>query len=154
VLLIVAIVVAAVIAAGSHAAKSTAEREFEHLDLFGAWAPNCAEAASPDNPHVVVVRGDKGYVIEQNEFGAGYEINRYLIVAARHISGHRLAIDALFQQDDNEPQQQLIVIEFGREGGKRTRHTVFTGTGNGPPLVKDGVAVAVGKPTPVLNKCD
>jgi hypothetical protein len=31
---------------------------------------------------------------------------------------------------------------------------VFTAMGNGPPLVNDGVAVAAGKPTPLLNKCD
>jgi hypothetical protein len=66
------------------------------------------------------------------------------------MSGRRLAVDALFQQGEAEPQRQMIVMRIKQQ----TRRTVFTAMGNGPPLVNDGVAVAAGKPTPLLNKCD
>ncbi len=143
-------VLAVIFVASAAAAKLSTAREFERLDLFGAWAPNCTGAPTPDNPHVLVARGERGFVLEQDEFGSAYEINRYLIVAARRLKGHELAVDALFQQGDAEPQHQLIVMRVE----SRTRRTMFTGAGDEPPLVKDGVAVAIGKPTPTLNKCD
>ena len=137
-------------AAAVFAAASPAQRIYRAFGLFGTWAPNCAEPASPDNPHVEVVSGDKGLVLEQDDFGTGYEVNRYLIVAARRMNNREVAVDALFAQGSAEPRRQLIVMRVERG----TRRTMFTGTGDGPPLVKDGVAVANGKPTPQLNKCD
>jgi hypothetical protein len=90
-------------------------------------------------------------VLDQHDFGPGCEVNRYVIVAARRMSsGHRLALDVLFQQADNEPQRQLIVMRVE----SRTRRTMFTGSADEPPRVKDGIAVVVGKPTPLLVKCD
>jgi hypothetical protein len=77
-------------------------------------------------------------------------VNRYLIGAAGSMRGHRLAVDALFQQGEAEPQRQLIIMRIAGH----TRRTLFTGLGEGEPLVKDGIALANGKPTPVLNKCD
>ena len=147
---VAAAVGAALFAAAAVAATSTAARVYRELGLFGTWAPNCAEPASPDNPRASVVNGDDGVVLERDDFGEGYEVNRYLIVAARRVKGHEVAVDALFAQGGAEPRRQLIIMRV--EHG--TRRTTFTGTGVGPPLVKDGVAAANGKPTPQLNKCD
>jgi len=146
-----AVIVAILMLFATPAAEAASlERTFEAAGLFGTWAPNCAEKPSPDNPRVTVARGRKGTAIERDEFGPDYEVNRYLMVAVKSMGDHRLAIDALFQQSGAEPQRQLIVVEVKA----RTRRTLFTGTADEPPRVKDGIAVAVGKPTPTLNKCD
>ncbi len=144
-----AIVCAAVFAGAAAARTSSVAREYRHFGLFGTWAPNCGQGASPDNPRVTVGL-EAGAVLEKDEFGDGYERNHYLIVAARHIDARRLAIEALFAQGDAEPQRQLIVMRVEN----RTRRTLFTGAANEPPLVKDGIAIALGKPTPTLTKCD
>jgi len=146
---VAAVAGAAFFAAAAVAAPSAAVRIYRELRLFGTWAPNCTEPASPDNPHVSVVNGDNGMVLEQDDFGEGYEVNRYLIVAARRMKGHQVAVDALFAQGSAEPQRQLIIIRV--EHG--SRRTMFTGTAEAPPLVKDGIAAANGQPTPRLNKC-
>lgn len=141
---------AALFAAAAVAATSPAARIYRNLGLFGTWAPNCGAPASPDNPHVNVVSGDKGLVLEQDDFGADYEVNRYLIVAARRMKNRQLAVDALFAQGRTEPQRQLIIMHVA----DKRRRTMFTGTADAAPLVKDGIALANGKPTPQLNKCD
>jgi hypothetical protein len=137
--------------AGSAVAKpSSPAHEFRHFDLFGLWASNCGEAPSPDNPRVTVGNGPQGVVFEQDQFGPDYEVNRYVIVAAKRMSHRRLALDALFQQGDAEPLPQLIIMQIEN----RTRRTLFTGGADEPPRVKDGIAVAIGKPTPLLTKCE
>jgi hypothetical protein len=137
--------------AGTAAAKSPGvERLFNEFGLFGAWAVDCAAAPSLDNPHVDIGKAKPGAVLEQHDFGPGYEPNRYVIRAARRLSGHRLAIDALFERAGAEPQRQLIVLTI--EG--HSRRTIFTGTEDEPPRVLNGIAVANGAPTPTLKKCD
>jgi len=148
---IAAVIALATMVAGSAAAKpSSPAREFRHFDLYGLWASNCGEAPSPDNPHVTVSAGRKGMVLEEDEFGRDYEVNRYAFVAVKRMSGRRIALDALFKQGEAEPQPQLIIMQIERG----TRRTLFTGSTDEPPRVKDGIAVAIGKPTPLLNKCD
>ena len=145
-----AIALAAIFATGAIAKPSSAVREFRHFNLFGIWASNCREAPSLDNPRVTVGSGGQGMVLEVDEFGPDYEVNRYVIVAAKRMSGRRIAVDALFQQGDAEPQPQLIIMRIEN----RTRRTMFTGGADEPPRVKDGIAVAIGKPTPLLTKCE
>ena len=144
------------IAAGSaeggaaEAHTTSAEILFHTFDLFGAWAPNCKAAASLGNPHVEVGMPQPGMVLEQHDLGPDYAHNRYVMLSARRESRSRLAVEALFQQGDSEPQHQHIVF---RIVGK-TRRTLFTATAGEPPRVKDGIAVAVGKATPLLRKCE
>jgi len=131
------------------AQQPSAATLYQEFDLFGSWAPNCAAAPSLDNPHVTVAANGL-HVLERDDFGSGYETNRYDIVAAKRMDRDRLAVDVWFAQAGAAPQRQLIIIRIE----KHTRRTMFTGTADGPPRVKDGIAVAAGKPTPVLNKCD
>ena len=148
---IAAAIAVVVIFAGPAAAKApSVERLFNELGLFGVWAGDCAAPPSLDNPHVSVGMPQPGAVLEQHDFGSGYESNRYAIRAARRLSGHRLAIDARFERAGAEPQRQLIVmtVEAGR------RRTIFTGTEDAPPRVLNGIATANGAPTPTLKKCD
>ena len=123
---------------------------FHTFDLFGAWAPNCKAAASLDNPHVEINLPQPGMVLEQHDLGPEYAHNRYVMLSARRESRSRLAVEALFQQGESETQRQHIVFLVA---GK-TRRTLSTATEGEPPRVKDGIAVAVGKPTPLLRKCE
>jgi hypothetical protein len=129
---------------------TSAEILFHTFNLFGAWAPNCKAAASPDNPHVEIGLPQPGMVLEQHDLGPAYAHNRYVMLSARRESRSRLAVEALFQQGQSEPQRQHIVF---RIAGK-TRRTLFTETEGEPPRVKNGIAVAAGKPTPLLVKCE
>jgi hypothetical protein len=145
-----AIAVMALFAGAAAARAPGVERLFNEFGLFGAWAVDCAATPSLDNPHVDIGKPQPGEVLEQHDFGPGYEPNRYVIRAARRLSGHRLALDASFERAGADPQRQLIVmtIEAGR------RRTMFTGTEDAPPRVLNGIATANGAPTPTLTKCD
>jgi hypothetical protein len=146
----VAIAVTVIFAASAAARPSSAVREFGHFNLFGTWAPNCSEAPSPDNPRVTVSRVEQGRVLEQHDFGPDYETNRYVVVTARRIGRDRLAVEAMFEQGDAEPQRQRIILRVERH----RRRTLFNGSEGEPPRVKDGIAVAAGTPTPLLVKCE
>ena len=139
------------LAAAAAANAGRVERLFNELGLFGVWAAIARRAASPDNPHVSVGMPQPGAVLEQHDFGAGYEPNRYAIARrARLVGPSPRARCAVSSRAGAEPQRQLIVmtVEAGR------RRTMFTGTGDEPPRVKDGIATANGAPTPTLKKCD
>jgi hypothetical protein len=145
-----AIALMAVFSGTVAARPMSAERLFHEFGLFGVWATDCAAAPSIDNPHVSVGMPQPGAVLEQHDFGPDYEPNRYVIVAARRLRDRRLALDALFEQDDAEPQRQLIIMHVENH----TRRTMFTGTGHESPRVLNGIATATGTPTPVLKKCE
>lgn len=156
-----AAVVLALVMAGTAAAKSSpampnsgepssAERLFRAFDLFGNWAPDCKQNASPDNPHVGISLPETGIVLEQHDLGPAYAHNRYIILSARRSGRERASVEALFQQGGAEAQRQHLV--FLIRG--RTRRTMFTQTQGEPPRVKDGIALANGKPTPLLKKCE
>jgi hypothetical protein len=145
-----AIAVMAIFAGTAAARAPSLEHLFNEFGLFGVWAIDCAAAPSLDNPHVDVSKPQQGAVLEQHDFGPGYEPNRYVIRAARRLSGHRLALDTRFERAGAEPQRQLIVMTV--EGN--SRRTMFTGTEDAPPRVLDGIATANGAPTPTLKKCD
>ena len=137
-------------AAAAAAAKApTAVSLFRQFGLFGNWAPNCKEAASPDNPHVSITEPKEGVVLEQHSLGPDYEPNNYAMLSARRVGRDELAVEALFQHGKSEPVRQQIVFRIR----DRSRRTMFTATEGEPPLVKDGIAVAVDKPTPLLEKC-
>ena len=145
-----AIAVAVLWTAAAAAKPADTVSLFREFGLFGVWAVDCAGPSSPDNPHVSVRMAEAGSVLESHDFGAGFEANRYSIVAARKLSGTRLALDALFEQGSTEPQRQLIIVSVTRAG----RRTMFTGSGDDPPRVKDGIATATGTATLLLKKCE
>ena len=147
---LVVIAVAVLWAAAAAAKPGDVVSLFNEFGLFGVWAVDCAGAASPGNPHVSVSMPKAGRVLERHDFGADFEANRYAIVAARKVAGHRLALDALFAQGAAEPQRQLIIVSVTKEG----RRTMFTGSVDEPPRVKDGIATATGTATPLLKKCE
>jgi hypothetical protein len=131
------------------AAQASIEKLFRQFGLFGTWAADCAAPASPDNLHVTV-SGQSGQILENHDIGPAGVVNRYRIVAARRMSATRLVVEVVFQpgSDIEEKQKLELRIEDG------TRRTMLNQPRRGPPVVKDGIALAFGIETPVLKRCD
>jgi hypothetical protein len=132
------------------AAAPTVEELFRAFDLFGNWAADCQQAASPANPHVAITMPSPGLVQEDHSLGSEFTINRYSVLSATRLSDTQLAVAVIFQPGtENEERQKL---EFLMR--KNTRRTMFNQVEGGPVRVKDGVALAHKTKTPVLRKCD
>ena len=138
---------ATVVAAAQTAAVDALFRQF---GLFGAWASDCGAPASPANPHVSITVPSPGLVLESHDLGPNYTINRYSMLSAERLSAEQISVDVIFQPgiDDEERQKLVFLVRKG------TRRTLFNQVDGGPVRVKDGIVVARGVKTPVLNKCE
>jgi hypothetical protein len=146
---IAAVVVFAVLTATPVAADTSVEDLFQQFGLFGDWATDCKQPATPGNPHVSIFTPNAGLVLESHDLGPDYAVNRYSVLSAARLSDTRLAVHVIFQPGtDNEERQTLEF--FIREG---TRRTMFNQPDGGAVRVKNGVALAHNIKTPVLNKC-
>lgn len=135
--------------ASEPAAPSKVDDLFKQLDMFGSWAPNCAQPASPANPHVSITEPNEGAVMEEHDIGSEYALNRYSVLAANSLPGDRLAVQVIFQPGTELEERQNLI--FVIRGG--TRRTLFNQPEGGAVRVKDGVAVGGGFKMPVLKKC-
>src|SRR5271169_5529705 len=123
---------------------------FGQFGLFGSWAPVCGAPASPANPHVSIPEPSPGLVLESHDLGPNYTINRYSILSAERHSAEQLSVAVIFQPGTGEEERQKLVFLVR----KNTRRTMFNQADGGPVRVKDGIVIARGIKTPVLNKCD
>ena len=147
---IAAVLVLAFATAVPAAKAAPVDELFRQFGLFGTWAPDCGQAASPANPHVSITTPSPGLVLENHDLGRDYAINRYSMLAAERISDERLSVEVIFQPGtDAEERQKLVILV--RKG---TRRTMFNQPDGGAVRVKNGIALAHGSKTPVLNKCE
>jgi hypothetical protein len=148
---IVAVTVLALTTAIPAAAKAASVDElFVQFGLFGTWASDCAQAASPANPHVSITTPSAGLVLEQHDLGQGYAVNHYKMLSAERLSGERLSVEVIFQPGTAVEERQRLVF-LVRKG---TRRTMFNQPEGGAVRVKDGIVVGRGNKTPVLHKCE
>ncbi len=95
---IVAVFVLAVSTAMPAAAQTAAVDDlFQQFGLFGTWAADCKQPASPANPHVSITTPSAGLVLESHDLGADYAINRYSVLSAKRLSDERLSVEVIFQ---------------------------------------------------------
>lgn len=134
---------------GAPAISSNVEEAFARFGLFGTWAKQCSGKPTPANPRVSISNPSPGQVVEDQDLGAGFAINRYEVVAAEAQSQTRLAVEVIFQPGKPDEQHQWLIYEV-RAG---TRRTLFNSTDSGAVRVKDGIVLAAGRRTPVLHKC-
>jgi hypothetical protein len=123
---------------------------FRQFGLFGTWAPDCGQAASPANPHVSITTPSPGLVLESHDLGHDSATNRYSMLSAERISSERLAVEVIFQPGSEDEQRQKLMFLI-RKG---TRRTLFNQPVGGAVRVKEGIALAHGSRTPVLRKCE
>jgi hypothetical protein len=146
---IVAALAFAVLSLTPAAAASPIEELFNGFGLFGNWAADCKQPATPANPHVSISLPSPGLVLEDHDLGPDFAVNRYSVLSAERISPTSLSVEVIFQPGgENEERQKLVFLV--RDG---TRRTMFNQVEGGPVRVKDGVALAHGRRTPLLRKC-
>ncbi len=142
---------AAVETPGAPATSAKVEEVFARFGLFGTWARACKDKATPANPHVAITtKSSPGLVVEDQDLGAGYAVNRYNVVAAQALSQTRLAVEAIFQPGTPDEEHQWLIYEVRGD----TRRTLFNRADNGAVRVKDGMVLAAHRRTPVLHKCE
>lgn len=156
VIVVVAAVVMPVASQGATSAASKASNDnavedvFRAFDLFGNWAPDCGQDASPENPHVSVTAPSAGLVLENNDVGPGFAANRYSVLTAKRIAADRLEVKVIFRPGEPGEERQTLVLLVG----KGTRRTLFNRVEGGAIRVRHGIALASGAKTPVLKKCE
>jgi hypothetical protein len=131
-------------------AAPSAETVFRQFDLFGRFAAHCEEPATPDNPHVSINAPGNGLVLEEQNVGSEFAINRYRVVTATRLSPTRLAVTVIFQAGAQDQERQRLEYLVRKD----TRRTMFNRPEGGEVRVKNGVAIAAGLATPVLRRCE
>jgi hypothetical protein len=131
-------------------ASSAVRRLFEDFGLFGTWAVDCKQPASPDNPHVRIASVESELVQEDHDLGPDFTINHYSVLSAERLSPTNLSAVMIFQPgtDDEEKQKLIFLVR------NNTRRTLFNQPDAGPVRVKEGIALARGTKTPLLTKCE
>ncbi len=148
--LVAALVLAAAASAAVSAPASSTEDLFDQFGLFGTWAVDCKQSASPENPHVNITTPSPGLILEDHDLGAGSAVNRYSVLSAEKLSANQLSVQVIFQPGkDTEERQRLVWAVHDH-----TLRTLFNQPQDGPVRVKDGVAVAYGVAMPLLKKCE
>jgi hypothetical protein len=123
---------------------------FQQFGLFGVWAPDCQQPAAPANPHVSITTPSPGLVLEDHDLGPNYSINHYRLVSAERLSAEQVSVVVVFQPGSEAEERQKLVFLVRKD----TRRTMFNQADGGEVRVKDGIVVAFGRTTPVLNKCE
>ena len=148
---IAAVIALAVTAAMPVAAAATSVDDlFQQFGLFGNWAGDCKQPATPSNPHVSITTPSAGLVLEDHDLGPNFAINRYSMLSAERLSAERLSVQVIFQPGGADEERDRLEFRVR----KSTRRTLFNQADGGKVLVKDGIALANGSKTPVLKKCE
>lgn len=118
-------------------------------DLIGTFARDCGRPSAPNNPYVKVSQETGGLVIETHEFGAELAANIYRLRAARRLAADRLELKVVFVPGSLNEEFQTLELMVG----KGARRTMFNRVDSGAVRVRQGVALANGRKTPLLKKC-
>lgn len=128
---------------------ATVEDLFQQFGLFGLWAPNCSQPAAPPNPHATIAKLRDGQITEDSNLGSEYQHNHYIFLSAERLSDTELSVHEIFDPGTPMEERQTLVLLIH----DKTRRTMLNQPEGSAVRVKDGVVVASGRPTPVLNKC-
>ncbi len=139
-----------VFVAATSAAAAPVDTLFQEFGLFGTWAPDCKQPATPANPHVSITIPSPGLVREEHDLGPNYTVNQYSMLSAERLSADELSVEVIFQPGTETEERQKLVFQVRKD----TRRTMFNQPQDGPVRVKDGIVLARGAKTPVLNKCE
>lgn len=145
-----AVLVLAFVAAMPAAAAPAVEELFQQFGLFGTWAADCRQPATPSNPHVRISTPTSGLVIEEHDLGPDFALNRYSVLSAERVAPERLAVEVIFQPGNEGEERQKLVFLIRND----TRRTLFNQADGGPVRVQDGVALARHTKTQLLHKCE
>ena len=148
--LVAIFVLVASFAARDGASGASVDELFQQFGLFGTWAADCGQSATPANPRVSIITPSAGLVLEDHNLGPDFAVNRYSILSAEKISANSLSVDVIFQPGTEVEERQKLVFAVR----DNTRRTIFNQTDGGAVRVKDGIALARGTKMPLLRKCE
>ena len=148
--LVAVLVLAALFLVFHDAGAASVEDVFQQFNLFGTWAANCSEPATPGNPRVSITMPSAGLVLEDHNLGPDYAVNRYSILLAEQLSATSLSVEVIFKPGTEDEERQKLIFAIR----DNTRRTLFNQTDSGKVRVKDGIALARGIRTPLLRKCE
>lgn len=147
---IVAVLVLTAAIGLSAAQAEPVDAVFQHFGLFGDWAVDCKQATSSANPRVSVTTPSPGLVLENHDLGGNFAVNKYSMLSAERLSPEQVSVEVIFQPGTEAEQRQKLVYLVR----KNTRRTMFNQPEDGDVRVRDGIVLAFGTKTPVLEKCD
>ena len=148
--LVAVFVLVAGIAVSGGASGASVDELFQQFGLFGTWAADCSQPATPANPRVSIITPSSGLVLEDHNLGPDFAVNRYSILSAEKMSATSLSVEVIFQPGTEVEERQKLVFSVH----DNTRRTIFNQTDGGAVRVKDGIALARGSKTPLLRKCE
>ncbi|MGC2827267.1 MAG: hypothetical protein WA322_24075 [Pseudolabrys sp.] len=129
---------------------ASVEEMFQQFGLFGTWATDCNKPPTPGNPHVNITMPSAGLVLEDHNLGPNFAVNRYSVLSAERTSPTSLSVDVIFQPGTEVEDRQKLIFSVRNN----TRRTIFNQTSGGAVRVKDGIALAHGTKTPLLQRCE
>jgi hypothetical protein len=144
------IVMVLVLAGVTSASAAPVDMLFQQFGLFGTWAADCRQPASPANAHVVITTPSPGLVLEDHNLGPSFAVNHYRMLWAERLSDEQMSVAVVFQPGTDEEERQKLVFLVR----KNTRRTMLNESEGGTVRVKDGIMVERASSTPVLNKCE
>ena len=115
----VRIVAVLVLAGVTSASAAPVDMLFQQFGLFGTWATDCRQAASPANPHVIISTPSPGLVLENHDLGPSYAVNHYRMLSAERVSAEQLSVVVVFQPGTDDEERQKLVFRV-RKGTRRT----------------------------------
>ena len=148
--LVAVIGVAVLVALPEIANAASVEEVFQEFGLLGTWAADCSSPATPGNPHVSITVPSAGLVLEDHDLGPDFAVNRYSVLSAEPVSQTSVSVQVIFQPGTTIEEGQKLIFSVNN----KTRRTIFNQSDAGAIRVKDGVAIARGSKTPLLQKCD
>lgn len=119
----------------------------DKFGFFGRWAIDCARPPSLENIWRQAARPVHGPVRFIESLGEKYLPNDYVVTSAT--SNGPDSVTIVIRLNDEFDQSLTIVRK-----DSRVRTMVNRPAGSAAPVVKDGVIVANGRPTPWLTQCD
>jgi hypothetical protein len=122
---------------------------YQSFGLFGIWAVDCNEPATPKNPHVVIVMPPTGPVYETHDLGNTYAKNRYNITAAKRVGDDRLWVQSVFEPGTREQTTSELIFRIRNN----TRQTISNLPEGSAIRVQNGTKSNDGGPTAILYKC-
>jgi hypothetical protein len=91
-----------------------------------------------------------GLVLEDHDLGPEFAVNRYSVLSAEQVSATSLSVSVIFQPGTEAEERQRLIFAVR----DNTRRTLFNQADGGAVRVRDGIAVARGSKTPLLQKCN
>lgn len=141
---VVGVVLAALVAGGPAHAETATQKVLERFQFFGTWALDCERPAAADNP-VRSAPKPSGKTVMFTE-SLGGEANVYVIKRAKPAADDTISVRI---ELNGEIRQDLTI----KREGDRLRTMTNRDIATKDVVVREGIVLSTGEPTPWLKYC-